>query len=181
VRWTQAAVAVVMLAVLPGCAAWVASRYPAADTYASAGRPVASYYCYDCHGNRYLDPYYDWCAGHGFRYAWNEHPEAVRAYREHYVRIKAENPSYGRYRYPAGYRGQRRYQEPRDYDSWRTGTGSGAPPKPGDVKVQEKDRRKPGRNGKSQEDWRDRKPRPAGQPHDARPPETQGPGPRRGA
>lgn len=177
-RWTLAAGAAVMLAVLSGCAAWVTSRYPVEAGYASAGRPAASYYCYDCHGYRYLDPYYDWCPGHGFRYAWNEHPEAVRAYRERYVRIKVQNPSYGRYRYPAGYRGQRRYQQPRDYDSWRTGP---ALPGPGDVKVQEKDRRKPGRNGTDQKDWRDRKPRPTGQPPDARTPDGQRPGPRRGA
>ena len=180
-RWTQAAGAAVLLAMLPGCAAWVASRYPAAATYSSAGRPVSSYYCYDCHGYRYLDPYYDWCAGYGFRYAWGDHPEAVRVYRERYVRIKQQNPSYGRYRYPAEYRGQRRYREPPDYDSWRSGTGPGGLSKPADVKLREKDRREPGKNGKDPKNWRDRKPRPAEKPRDARPPDGPRPGPGRGA
>lgn len=180
-RWTQAAGAAVLLAVLPGCAVWVASRYPAAVTYASAGRPAPSYYCYDCHGYRYLDPYYDWCAGYGFRYAWDHHPETVRVYRERYVRIKEQNPSYGRYRYPTEYRRQQRYREPRDYESWRNGVGSGKPPKPGDVKVREKDRREPGRNGTDQNDWRDRKRRSVERPRDARSPDGQRSGPPGGA
>jgi hypothetical protein len=181
VRWTQVAVALAALALLPGCAVWVGSRYPGTASYAAAGRPVPSYYCYDCHGYRYLDPYYDWCAGYGFRYAWDRHPEAVRVYRERYVRIKAQNPSFGRYRYPTEYRGQRRYREPQDYDSWRSGAGSGKPPKPADVKVREKDRREPGKNGKDKENWRDRKSQPAEAPRDARPPDGRRPGPRGGA
>jgi len=171
VRWTQAAGAALLLAVLPGCAAWVMTSYPGAMAYSSAGRPVPSYYCYDCHGYRYLDPYYDWCAGYGFRYAWNDHPEAIRVYRDRYVRIKAKNPSFGRYRYPTEYRGQRRYRVPRDYDSWRSGAGSAKPAKPGDVKVREKDRRQPGRNDSNQKDWRDRQRRPAERPRDARSPD----------
>ena len=166
-RWTQAAGAAVLLAALPGCAAWVASVGPVTASYSSAGRPVASYYCYDCHGYRYLDPYYDWCSGYGFRYAWNEHPDAVRVYRDRYVRIKAQNPSYGRYRYPTEYRAQRRYRQPRDYDAWRRGAGPAKPATPGEVKGREKDRREPGKNGKDQQDWRDRKRRPAERPRDA--------------
>ncbi len=142
-RWTQVKVAVVVLAVLPGCALRVGSRHSPTASYASSQRPSPSYYCYDCHGYRYLDPYYDWCAGYGFRYAWGHHPETVRAYRERYVRIKEQNPTYGRYRYPAEYREQRRYRDPPDYESWRAGAVSGKLPGP-DVKVREKTRHEPG-------------------------------------
>jgi hypothetical protein len=159
-----------MLAVLPGCAIWVGSRYPLTASYASSGRPSPSYYCYDCHGYRYLDPYYDWCAGYGFRYAWDRHPETVRVYRERYVRIKEQNPSYGRYRYPVEYRRQRRYREPRDYDSWRAEAASGKLPEPGDLKVREKTRREPGKKTKTKE-----------KPRDARPAAGQRPGPPGGA
>lgn len=176
-RWTQVAGAAVALAVLPGCAIWVSSRYPATVSHATSARPVQSYYCYDCHGDRYLDPYYDWCAGHGFRYAWDRHPEAVRVYRERYVRIKEQNPSYGRYRYPGGYRGERRYQQPTDYDSWRTGSDPGNPPKPGELKVREKGQREPGNNRTNRKKWRDRERRPDGKPRDARPADGQRPGP----
>jgi hypothetical protein len=181
VRWTQVAGAAVVLAVLPGCATWVGSRYPVTASYASAARPVASYYCYDCHGYRYLDPYYDWCAGYGFRYAWDRHPEAVRIYRERYVRIKEQNPSFGRYRYPTEYRGQRRYREPRDYDSWRTGVGPGRPPGPGDLEVREKTRREPGSSRTNPKKWQDRKRRPVGEPRNARPADGKRPGPPGGA
>jgi len=181
VRWTQVAGAAAMVAVLPGCAAWMGTRYPAAVAHASAGRPVPSYYCYDCHGYRYLDPYYDWCAGYGFRYAWDRHPEAVSAYRQRYVRIKEENPSFGRYRYPEGYREQRRYREPKDYDSWRIGTGPERPAGPGDVKVREKDRRGPGNRKTNQKEWKDRVRRPSPEPRDSRPADGQRPGPPGGA
>jgi hypothetical protein len=166
VRWTQAAGAIAALALLPGCALWIGTRYPVSAGYAHQGRPAPSYYCYDCHGYRYLDPYYDWCMAYGFRYDWNQHPEAVRVYRERYVRIKESNPSFGRYRYPADYRAQRRYREPRDYDSWRTGTQK--PPVPGGLKVREKVRQKPGNNEMDRKKRRDRERQPA-EPWDARP------------
>ena len=180
-RWTQMAGAAVVLAVLPGCAIWVGTRHPRTESYASTGRPSASYYCYDCHGYRYLDPYYDWCTGHGFRYAWDRHPETVRAYRERYVRIKEQNPSYGRYRYPVEYRGQRRYREPRDYDSWRARVAHGKLPGPGDLKVREKTRLKPGNRKTKQQDGSDRERLPAGKPRDSRPAGGQRPGPPGGA
>lgn len=87
-----------------------------------SGRPHPSYYCYDCHGNRYFDPYYDWCAGYGFRFPWSRHPEAIGVYRSRYLRIREAHPEYGRYRYRAGYRETRRYREPKSYEAWRSGT-----------------------------------------------------------
>ena len=180
-RWMQVAGAAAVLAVLPGCAIWVGTQSPRAESYASSGRPTASYYCYDCHGYRYLDPYYDWCAGYGFRYAWNDHPEAVRVYRERYLRIKQQNPSFGHYRYPAEYREKRRYREPRDYDSWRAGAASGKQTGPGDLKVREKTRREPGNRKTNQQRGRDREHPPAEKPRDARPADGQRPGPPGGA
>jgi hypothetical protein len=87
--------------------------------YSLASRPHPNYYCYDCHGYRYFDPYYDWCAYYGFRFGWSQQPGAVAVYRERYVRIKENHPEYGRYRYRAGYREDLRFRESRDYDAWR--------------------------------------------------------------
>jgi hypothetical protein len=89
--------------------------------YSMSSRPHPSYFCYDCHGYRYFDPYYDWCANFGFRYAWTAHPQVVRIYRERYVRIREQHPEYGRYRYQPGYRSLPHYREERDYDRWRSG------------------------------------------------------------
>ncbi len=166
-RWTQVTAALAALALLPGCAVWIETSRPATLRSASFGRPTPSYYCYDCHGYRYLDPYYDWCPGHGFRYAWDRHPETVRVYRERYVRIKEENPSFGRYRYRTDYQGQRRYREPRDYDSWRGGTHPATPPAPDRVKVREQDGRKPGKTSEPRK-RRDRDPQ-SRPPRNARP------------
>jgi hypothetical protein len=118
-RWTRWSGLVAGLGILSGCA--YGYRGVAQEgRYSSASRPDASYYCYDCHGYRYFDPYYDWCVRYGFRYAWNDHPRTTSVYRQRYVRIKESHPDYGRYRYPAGYRRDTRYREARDYDSWRS-------------------------------------------------------------
>ena len=112
-RWIAALAALFGLA---GCAAGIASieiGHPA------SGRPHPSYYCYDCHGYRYFDPYYDWCAGYGFRYRWSGHPDVTEVYRARYLRIRESHPEYGRYRYRAGYRDDPRYREPRSYEAWR--------------------------------------------------------------
>lgn len=166
-RWTRWAVLAAIVALLPGCAVWLDARYPVLSLgYARQGRPTASYYCYDCHGLRYLDPYYDWCPGRGFRYAWDRHPETVRLYRERYVRIKEQNPSFGRYRYRADYRDQRRYREPVDYETWRAAPGS--PKASPDMKVRERGRPEPGtRKAKQPRKWGDQD-RP-GRPRNARP------------
>jgi hypothetical protein len=156
-----------VLALVPGCAVWMGTRVPAELRSASLGRPTPSYYCYDCHGYRYLDPYYDWCPGHGFRYAWDRHPETVRVYRDRYVRIKEQNPTFGRYRYRADYREQRRYREPRDYELWRGGSGASKSPTPAGVKVREQDRHEPGKTSEPKK-RRDRE-RPSRPPRTSRP------------
>src|SRR5262249_11662909 len=89
------------------------------DRYRPLTRPESSYFCYDCHGYRLFDPYYDCCAYYGFRYAWDAHPGATILYRQRYVRIKENHPEYGRYRYRSGYRSSPRYSEGRDYENWR--------------------------------------------------------------
>ncbi|HEY2954269.1 MAG TPA: hypothetical protein VGK89_03335 [Candidatus Eisenbacteria bacterium] len=122
-RWTRGATVAAALVALSGCVAGF--RLTTIDNgLADSSRPQASYYCYDCHRDRYFDPYYDWCAYYGFRYDWAGHPEAVALYRERYPRIKEAHPDYGRYRYRAGYRGTRRYREPRSYEAWRSGEGT---------------------------------------------------------
>ncbi|OGF13711.1 MAG: hypothetical protein A2W00_03545 [Candidatus Eisenbacteria bacterium RBG_16_71_46] len=88
--------------------------------YSASSRPDASYYCYDCHGYRYFDPYYDWCAGLGFRYGWSSHPRVIAIYRQRYVGIREKHPEYGRYRYPRNYRRWDTYRKPQDYDGWRS-------------------------------------------------------------
>ena len=115
-RWIVAAI---VLLALTGCV--YALQGAAGPRYLSGNRPDASYYCYDCHGYRYFDPYYDWCAGYGFRYAWNRHPRAIAQYRARYLAIREEHRNFGRYTYPRDYRTLRRYREPRSYEAWRRG------------------------------------------------------------
>jgi hypothetical protein len=113
-RWTAAVAALLAAA---GCAS--GARMATVGAGAESGRPAASYYCYDCHGYRYFDPYYDWCAGYGFRYGWSGHPEVLELYRTRYLGIRESHPEYGRYRYRAGYQETRRYREPASYEAWR--------------------------------------------------------------
>src|SRR5439155_14318624 len=87
-----------------------AYRTTVAYRYASSGRPDQSYFCYDCQGYRYFDPYYNWCTNYGFVYDWGRNPRVVEAYRSRYVRIKAANRDFGRYTYPEGYRDEPRYR-----------------------------------------------------------------------
>jgi hypothetical protein len=112
--------------------------------YSTSSRPDASYFCYDCHGYRYFDPYYDYCASYGFQYRWTLHPQAIAIYRDRYVRIKENHPDYGRYRYREGYRDGPRYREPRDYETWR-----------GDVREKPRSNGNPGRKQKDREKQRD--------------------------
>ena len=115
--WTRTIGIAAALLAVSGCV--YVARPPRAPLFAVSSRPVASYYCADCHGLRYFDPYYDWCVGYGFRYRWSRHPEAIERYRERYVGIKELHPEFGRYRYSGGYRESRRYREPEDYERWR--------------------------------------------------------------
>lgn len=114
--------------------------------YSTDSRPDASYFCYDCHGFRYFDPYYDYCMRYGFQYRWSRYPQTITIYRDRYVRIKESHPDYGRYRYRDGYRAAPRYREPQDYEAWRSGTrakpSNGSPGRK--LKGREKDRDKAG-------------------------------------
>jgi len=122
-NWRRGATAGAALIALSGCvASFRLASVEAGSGY--SGRPEPSYYCYDCHRDRFFDPYYDWCAYYGFRYDWNVHPQVVGLYRERYPRIKESHPEYGRYRYRSDYQITRRYREPRDYDTWRSAEGA---------------------------------------------------------
>src|SRR5882762_7594393 len=110
--------------------------------YSTDSRPEASYFCYDCHGYRYFDPYYDYCAGCGYQYRWASHPQAIAVYRDRYVRIKESHPDYGRYRYRDGYRATTRYREPPDYPEWRGGVREKHREEPGSKKERKSDERK---------------------------------------
>jgi hypothetical protein len=120
--WTRGVAVVAGLLAVSGCVYGYQSVSLGAR-YSASSRPDASYYCYDCHGYRYFDPYYDWCPDYGFRYRWSAHPRTMLVYRERYVRIREAHPDYGRYRYKPGYRGSIRYRESRDYDAWRGAGG----------------------------------------------------------
>ncbi len=144
-RWTRWMGIAAGLLTLAGCG--YGYRMVAVQArYSTASRPHASYFCYDCHGYRYFDPYYDYCAGYGFRYRWSVHPQAVALYRDRYVRIKESHPDYGRYRYREGYRAAPRYRDPRDYEAWRSDVkhkpDSGKPGRKD--KIREKDGDEPG-------------------------------------
>jgi len=136
VRWTSWAGVAAGLLGLSGCYYGYQEAYQG-SRYSVASRPHSTYFCYDCHGYRFFDPYYDWCAGYGFRYAWSTHPQAVRLYRERYVRIREQHPEYGRYRYTPGYRSLPRYRDERDYDRWKSGR-SGASERPPEVEGKSK-------------------------------------------
>jgi hypothetical protein len=119
-RWTTWIGVAAGLLGLTGC--YYGYRTVALDArYSTASRPHASYFCYDCHGYRYFDPYYDWCARYGFRYRWTAHPQVVHLYRERYVRIRERHPEYGSYRYRPGYKSSTRYRQGLDYESWKSG------------------------------------------------------------
>ncbi len=116
-RWTRWAGFGGVLLALTGCVAGYGMSSLSAR-HSLTSRPHPSYYCYDCHGDRFFDPYYDWCVNYGFRYSWASRPEVTRLYRERYLRIKERHPEYGRYRYRSDYRETRRYREPADYEAW---------------------------------------------------------------
>jgi hypothetical protein len=130
-RWTRAVATMAGLLVLAGCGYGYGFRMAAVSPrYSTDSRPDGSYFCYDCHGYRYFDPYYDYCDGNGFRYRWADHPRVMAIYRDRYVRIRERHPDYGRYRYREGYRASQRYREPADYERWR---GEKPAPQPPDV------------------------------------------------
>ena len=117
-RWTAWVALLGSAMVLGGCFYGYGSMVSA--SYSRSSRPHPSYYCYDCHGYRYFDPYYDYCVANGFRYRWSEHPQAVTLYRERYVRIRENHPDYGGYRYSPDYRSTSRYREDKRYENGRS-------------------------------------------------------------
>lgn len=125
-RWTTGIGLVAGALALSGCV-YGYRTVSLGGRYSMESRPDGSYYCYDCHGYRFFDPYYDYCSYYGFRYRWGEHPRAGALYRQRYVRIRQAHPEYGRYRYQEDYRASTRYRAPADYDEWRrAGEGTGA-------------------------------------------------------
>lgn len=163
-RWTGWIAVAAGLLVLAGCG-YGYRTLGAQARYSAASRPESSYFCYDCHGYRYFDPYYDFCETQGFRYRWANHPRSMIVYRDRYVRIKEAHPDYGRYRYRPGYQSASRYREPRDYASWRgEAKPGGAPATPQgtaagkkqdrDRKEREKDGQEPGKKKERKGDQR---------------------------
>jgi len=128
-RWTGWFALVAGVLAVAGCGYGYRYRTIAGQArYSASSRPDASYFCYDCHGYRYFDPYYDYCDSRGFRYRWSEHPRSMIVYRERYVRIKEAHPDFGRYRYKSDYRKADRYREPPDYQVGRGGNPAGEAP-----------------------------------------------------
>jgi len=117
-RWTSGASLAVGALALSGCVYGYQTMAPAGQ-YSTDSRPDGSYYCYDCHGYRFFDPYYDYCSYYGFRYRWDEHPRTSVVYRQRYVRIRSAHPEYGRYRYREDYRATTRYRVPASYEEYR--------------------------------------------------------------
>ena len=138
-RWTSWAAVAAAMAAVAGCG-YGYRMVTVQARYSTDSRPDASYYCYDCHGYRYFDPYYDFCVRYGFHYRWARYPRVVAIYRDRYVRIKESHPDYGRYNYDDAYRASPRYHEPRDYEVWRS-----------DVKDRSKPTTSPGRKAKDRD------------------------------
>ncbi|MGH7726836.1 MAG: hypothetical protein ACREOU_15525 [Candidatus Eiseniibacteriota bacterium] len=113
-RTRHAGIALALLsASLAALAAGCAGGYTAGSVqYASAppppGRPHPDYFCADCHGVLYFDPYYDVCLQNGYYFNWRRRPDVVASYRQSYVRIRETHPDAGRYRYPKRYREETR-------------------------------------------------------------------------
>ena len=167
-RWTTWIGFAVGLMGLSGCYYGYQAMY-FGDAFSSSSRPHPSYFCYDCHGYRFFDPYYDWCANYGFQFRWAAHPQVVHLYRERYVRIREQHPEYGRYRYQPRYRSSTRFREERDYDTWRSGR-SGAEERPPDMErksrgstPEEKEHRKGTRERKDRGESKRTRPRRGGQ------------------
>ena len=118
--------AVAALAFLGGCIAYVHTSLPIViDTGWHSGhhpyqaRPHPQYYCYDCHGYTYFDPYYDYCVSYGFRFNWNAHPSVRRYYRERHSILVKNTPRFGEYKYKPDYRSNSKYNRPPDYQTWK--------------------------------------------------------------
>jgi hypothetical protein len=120
------AVCVTALPLLWGCVAVVHTRFPiviGAGHYHHAPRPHSSYYCYDCHGYTYFDPYYDYCMHFGFRVNWGHHTSLWRYYTRNNdtIRVKIKAPP--KYKYTRNYRETVRYKSPVNYQKWKKTDG----------------------------------------------------------
>lgn len=130
-RWPLALLFLaVALPLIGGCVAYIHSTLPivigTGDHYghpAYYGRPSPQYYCYDCHGYTYFDPYYDFCTYYGFRFQWDTHPSVTRYYREHYDVIHRDTPHFAEYKYKPDYRREFQYSRPPDYQTWKKTEG----------------------------------------------------------
>lgn len=120
------------LPALVGCVAYVHGGFPIVvgrpspyyydyDAYYHP-RPHSSYYCYDCHGYSYFDPYYDYCMHFGFRIDWGHHTPLWRYYNRHHDTI-VRKIGYPRYRYKYDYREGPRYRSPLSYEKWKRTDG----------------------------------------------------------
>ena len=157
-RWTGWAALLASAFSLGGCVYYGSMVHA---NYSRSSRPHASYYCYDCHGYRYFDPYYDYCVSYGYRYRWTDHPRVISLYRERYVRIRENHPDYGRYRYAPDYRASSRYREERRYENGtRTENASTRKGKRGSAAEEKREKRR-GKAG-TKDESRDKAPRKEG-------------------
>jgi len=120
------------LPVLVGCVAYVHGGFPIVigsphhdyDDYHPYyhPRPYSSYFCYDCHGYTYFDPYYDYCANFGFRIDWGHRTPLWRYYTRHHNTIvwKMGHPQY---KYKYDYREGPKYKSPSSYERWKQTDG----------------------------------------------------------
>ncbi|MCX5800243.1 MAG: hypothetical protein NTX17_02505 [Candidatus Eisenbacteria bacterium] len=126
-------IAVAALPFLAGCIAYLHTSLPIVietgghhGYYGDRGysaRPHPQYYCYDCHGYTYFDPYYDYCVQYGFRFRWSDYPSAGRYYRQHYPVIVQKTPHFGEYKYKPDYRTSSKYERPPDYEALKKSEG----------------------------------------------------------
>jgi hypothetical protein len=123
-------VSIAAVPILGGCIAYVHTSLPIVigtedyhGYHGYYGRPHSQYYCYDCHGYTYFDPYYDYCVHYGFRFSWSSYPSLRRYHREHYPLIVKNTPHFGEYKYKADYRRNPKYERPPDYQTWKKSEG----------------------------------------------------------
>ncbi len=114
------------LPLLWGCVAVVHPHFPFVFSVGHRHRPYrphASYYCYDCHGYTYFDPYYDYCAHFGFRISWGPRTSLYRYYTRHHDTIRWKMRTYPKYKYKSDYRDRTHYRNPVDYEKWKKTEG----------------------------------------------------------
>jgi hypothetical protein len=142
-RWTSGASLAVGALALSGCVYGYQNVAPAAQ-YSMDSRPDGSYYCYDCHGYRFFDPYYDYCSYYG-SLPLGRHPHERRL-SPALPRIRTAHPEYGRYRYREDYRASTRYRVPASYEEFRREESGD---RARDADMERHDRRRP--------EWKERK------------------------